>query len=184
MSSAKEQPGQSRQDDHRPEDSPTQSTTELRYTPARDRVVGAVADGALIGAVWEFVFDIQAVPGREEWLAPLGETAILSISLVWLSGIVYFSLFEWGIGATVGKWVLGLRVVTDEGTPCPLRATVIRALSNSVIWYPIFFASSTGILMLLGLYGLLGAIAVVAIWRSAQNQRLGDRLAHTVVTAR
>ncbi|MFL5661319.1 MAG: RDD family protein, partial [Ktedonobacteraceae bacterium] len=69
-------------------------------------------------------------------------------------------------GATLGKMVVGLRVVKLDGSPISWSESVIRNLLRIIDG--IFFY-------------LVGAIFV---WTSPRKQRLGDRAASTVVIRR
>ncbi len=83
-----------------------------------------------------------------------------------LSGLiffVYYIVMEATQGATLGKMVLGLRVVRVDGTPISWSESVVRNLLRIV---DALFAY------------LVGAILV---WTSPLKQRLGDKVAHTVV---
>src|SRR5262245_15585362 len=55
------------------------------------------------------------------------EYPILSWLIAILIGIAYFAVFEWLFGATPGKAILGMRVVKEDGSPCGLRAALIRS---------------------------------------------------------
>ena len=84
----------------------------------------------------------------------------------WLSGIaaytIYHSLSELS-GASVGKLLCGLRVLTAEGLPCSLVHTFKRSLVFPVDAF--FF----------------GIVAYSYMKDSAKQQRLGDRWAQTMV---
>ncbi len=79
----------------------------------------------------------------------------------WLFVAAYYIWFEGKIGATPGKLALGLRVVKTDGTPCDMKAAAIRTVCRIVDH---FF--------------LIGLIIIAA---SKRNQRLGDRVADTLV---
>ncbi len=67
-------------------------------------------------------------------------------------------------GRSLGKFAMGLRVVSDDGSPERFRQALFRALSGVVeIWM------------------LFGGPAVIASLSSAQGKRLGDVFAGTVV---
>ncbi len=67
-------------------------------------------------------------------------------------------------GRSVGKMVMGLRVVSDDGGPERFRQALFRALAGFVeIWM------------------LFGGPAVIASLLSAQGKRIGDMFAGTVV---
>ncbi len=79
------------------------------------------------------------------------------------ASLVYFGGLEWAWGATVGKRILGLRVVMVDGTGPTGRAILVRTICRLID----------------GLF--LYAIAAVLIWASPRRQRLGDRWGGTTV---
>ena len=76
---------------------------------------------------------------------------------------IYHSVAEGTGGATLGKWLLGLRVAKDDLTRCSFAAACVRNLG---FWLDVF-----------GL-GLFGGIAMAA---SPTKKRVGDKVAGTVV---
>jgi uncharacterized RDD family membrane protein YckC len=84
-----------------------------------------------------------------------------------LAVAVYFIGMEKLFGGTVGKLVLGLRVVTLDLHPISWSQSLIRNLLRIVDFLPFFY--------------IVGAIA---IWMSKDHQRLGDRVAGTVIVKR
>lgn len=76
---------------------------------------------------------------------------------------VYYIVMEATQGATLGKMALGLRVVRVDGAPISWSESVIRNLLR-IVDCLVFY--------------ILGAIL---IWTSPLKQRLGDKVAHTVV---
>lgn len=78
----------------------------------------------------------------------------------------YLIIMEGQRGTTLGKMALGLRVVNLDGTPITMNQSVIRNLLLLVDEVPFFIPC------------LLGAIL---IWNSPLKQRLGDRVAKTMV---
>lgn len=110
--------------------------------------------------------------------------AIVAYVIAWLSGsttrdgfelhggpffltllimLAYYITLEGLFGATVGKSVLGLRVVKADGSAIDWRACVVRNLLRFID----------------GLFFYV--VGAIFIWTSPQRQRLGDRLAETVV---
>lgn len=83
--------------------------------------------------------------------------------LMLLLTFLYYILLEATLGASVGKLLLGLRVVKLDGSPIDWPAAIVRNILRLVDG--LFFY-------------LVGAILV---WQSPQRQRLGDRVAGTVV---
>lgn len=80
-----------------------------------------------------------------------------------LIGFCYYTYFESNNGATPGKMLCGLKVVKVDGTPCDLSAAAIRTACRIID----------------GLFAYL--VAAILVWSSARNQRLGDRVADTMV---
>jgi uncharacterized RDD family membrane protein YckC len=93
----------------------------------------------------------------------VGATLAALVGLVAFFGYPIF--METRFGATVGKLMFGLRVVTVEGGPIRVRHAAIRAFLQLVdVWLiPI------------------GVVGILAMLLSRQSQRLGDLAAGTVV---
>jgi uncharacterized RDD family membrane protein YckC len=75
---------------------------------------------------------------------------------------VYFTIFEWLYGATLGKLVLGMRVVKQNGEPCNFGAAFVRALVRYID-------------------GLFFGIPAYATMKAPLYQRMGDKSAKTIV---
>ncbi len=88
-------------------------------------------------------------------------------ALLWfLVSFAYYIVLEAQLGGTPGKLLLGLRAVTADGSPLDYRAALIRNVLRIVD----------------GLFCYL--LAAILVWRSPLKQRLGDRIAGTVVARR
>ena len=81
-------------------------------------------------------------------------------------GVGYYIVCEAATGATLGKRLVGIQVVGEDGDPLTFGAAVVRNLLRLVD--ALFFY----------LVGFLFAAM------SSRGQRLGDRAAHTVVVRR
>lgn len=79
--------------------------------------------------------------------------------------LVYYFVLEAAVGATVGKLLLGLRVVGSDGDRPSTGAIALRTLLRIVDWLPFLY--------------LVGFIAMLAT--GARRQRLGDLAAKTSV---
>lgn len=90
-----------------------------------------------------------------------------SAQLYFLAILAYYVLWEWKLGGTFGKLITGTRVVKSTGEPLDLKASLIRNVMRIVDFLPFFY--------------LVGAIS---IWNSKTKQRVGDRLAKTVVVSK
>ncbi len=78
---------------------------------------------------------------------------------------LYFTLLEGRYGQTVGKMAVKIKVVREaDGSPIDYEQAAIRTV----------FRLIDGILAYL--------IGALLIWSSDKKQRLGDRVAHTIVT--
>lgn len=79
---------------------------------------------------------------------------------------IYFAIFEWlWNGMTPGKWLLGLKVVMDNGEKLGLLPSVIRNLLRCTYLFPLIFLFPD----------------VICLIISQNNKRIGDYLAGTRV---
>jgi uncharacterized RDD family membrane protein YckC len=83
--------------------------------------------------------------------------------------LLYYPLTERYLSATIGKLALGLRVVKENGAPLGWQEALLRYVLVIVDAFPYVVPF------------LLGAIV---IWTSPSKQRLGDRVANTLVVKR
>lgn len=93
-------------------------------------------------------------------------TSIAVPTLSLMGSFAYRSFCEGLHGATLGKLICGLRVLSDDGNTCNLKAAVIRTIAFLVD--ALFF----------------GLVAYVSMSRTDLNQRYGDRWAKTIVVGR
>jgi uncharacterized RDD family membrane protein YckC len=84
--------------------------------------------------------------------------------IVWF---LYFTLLEGRYGQTIGKMALGIKVVREaDGAPIDYGEAAVRTILRIID----------------GLFDYL--IGAIFIWTSDEKQRLGDRVAHTVVVSK
>jgi Predicted membrane protein/domain len=83
--------------------------------------------------------------------------------LLFFLSLLYYIVLEATIGATLGKLLLGIRVAKPDGSRITWSASITRTILRII----------DGLL-----FYLVGAILV---WQSPLKQRLGDRVADTVV---
>jgi len=76
----------------------------------------------------------------------------------------YFILLEWLAGFTIGKYLLKMRVVTLEGKKIALKHSLVRNFGRMIDGLPCF-----------------NIIGMLSIYRSEKKQRVGDKLAGTIV---
>ena len=79
---------------------------------------------------------------------------------------VYFFLLEGAYGQTVGKMAVKIKVLREDGSKIDYADAAARNILRPIDAIPYFIPY------------LLGAIL---IWSSDKRQRLGDRVAHTIV---
>jgi uncharacterized RDD family membrane protein YckC len=91
--------------------------------------------------------------------------------MFWPSLIVicYFVLLEGIAGATLGKFLTGIRVVNQDGTKLTWSASFVRNIARIVDAFP---------------YALPYLVGAISVWASPIQQRLGDRWANTVVVTK
>ncbi len=139
-----------------------------RYAGLFARFGAIVIDSALFSAVF---FPITRMvkgvwlmsPSDHGWAS--GWVVFDPICLVFLVVIVaYYIVLEAYAGATVGKWALGLRVVSLEGRRPGLWRSLLRNAGRLVDTLP-----------------ALNVLGVILILRSPENARFGDRVAGTRV---
>ena len=83
-------------------------------------------------------------------------------AFIWMfAGLGYYIFFEGKWGSTPGKMLVGLKVIKEDGSRCDMRSALIRNVCRIV---DNFFA-----------------VGVIIMLASERNQRLGDRLAGTLV---
>jgi uncharacterized RDD family membrane protein YckC len=152
-----------------PEPESKSTETPSATPPSEEDVLGRRTGAALIDlALLVAVFAILAatigestVEGGEVSFELNGPEAALYLALV----LLYYFALESTIGQTVGKLLLGLRVVRTDGSRPSTGAAAVRTLLRVVDWLPFLY--------------LVGFIAMLAT--GPRRQRLGDLAARTAV---
>jgi uncharacterized RDD family membrane protein YckC len=131
------------------------------------RILAIIVDGIIVALPTGLMGALLGVvsAGGGEVSASLEGVAGLFVALT--SVVLYFGyyvLMEGYLGQTLGKMLLGIKVIREDDGGVPgVKAAAIRTVLRIVD----------------GLFSyLVGFIAVLA---SAKNQRLGDMAAHTLV---
>ena len=134
----------------------------VEYAPLWRRSIAKIVDGGIslipFGVVlWLHRGDTAWLEGPGPMLVALG------------SGLGFFLLFaalEGTTGATPGKWLTGIRMTTLELEPCGMGAAVMRGLGGIVDGF------------------LSGFVGLLVVTFSRHWQRVGDRMAGTIVIRR
>jgi uncharacterized RDD family membrane protein YckC len=93
-------------------------------------------------------------------------TTVTTVDVPWLAllMVVYFSVQEALFGATWGKLVAGVCVVDVDGRRPTLGAVLVRNILRLLDYWPLFYV-----------------VGIIAAMTSPSRQRLGDRVARTLV---
>jgi uncharacterized RDD family membrane protein YckC len=128
------------------------------------RILATIVDGLIFGglyAVMVILFGSVATVGSANWN---GSMPALPTAIYGLIIVLYYILLEGYLGQTVGKMLLGIKVVREDNGEVPgLAGATIRTLLRIVD----------------GISSYLVAFITVLI--SGKNQRFGDMAAHTLV---
>ncbi|HEY6566177.1 MAG TPA: RDD family protein [Actinomycetota bacterium] len=137
----------------------------MRYSSIGRRFVAWAIDLLIMGCGIAALGDYRDVPGsRASWqVSWLGWRYVIAFLVL---PVAYLVLFEWLAGATPGKFLVRVRVRTEQGRRIGLGQSVARNLARVVDAIP---------------YLIPYLVGAVAISRSATRQRVGDRWAKTVV---
>jgi uncharacterized RDD family membrane protein YckC len=129
-----------------------------------DAVYGIVL-GLFAGVLGGIILVLLARAGLIEpgWEGRVQGLNIAGWALSLLGGFLYQSMTEGMYGASLGKLICQLRVVTEEGQSITMRRALLRSLAYYVD--ALFF----------------GLVGYSAMQESSLNQRYGDRWAHTIV---
>jgi uncharacterized RDD family membrane protein YckC len=135
--------------------------TNLSYQGIGPRLVAQIVDSVVLIVLFFLVG--FAISGSLTFQYQ-GEAAIpvlIAYLLVW---ILYFAILEGTMGATLGKKVVKIKVVKEDGSACGIGPAFVRTLLRIIDGLPFLYI-----------------IGMVLISRSDKKQRLGDRVAKTVV---
>ncbi len=130
------------------------------------RRAGAYLIDGLLRAMVLFIFAVIAVAGEaigDAGLSGVGTGVMLTLAFAIEWG--YFVLLEMLMGGqSIGKRVLGLRVISDDGRPLGFGASVLRNLVRAADFLPMMYALGVAVMM-----------------KDQRFRRLGDMAAGTLV---
>ncbi|MBL4699216.1 MAG: RDD family protein [Phycisphaerales bacterium] len=98
------------------------------------RLIATMFDVFLVSFIMGLLFDVRVSEIITLSVIVRSDTAWLVIPSVMVSGIIIMSVLEWLFGASVGKWMMGIRVVRGQGGAMeriPLWAAFVR---NVIKW--------------------------------------------------
>jgi uncharacterized RDD family membrane protein YckC len=128
------------------------------------RVLAIIVDSILFSVlfwVMSMLFGSSSAQGGQVNATLTGLPFVLYLLIVF----AYFTLMEGYLGQTVGKMLLGIRVIREDNGGVPgIKTAALRTVLRLIDVLPFAY--------------LVGFIAVLI---SAKNQRLGDMAANTLV---
>jgi len=149
---------------------PAAQPVGLATAPLGRRAGAVVLDSFLVSAVvLSVVIGFYPEFPRQVWqreVLPWQEVLVVS-AVHDICTILYFSIAEAVTGRTVGKAVFGLEVRTESDEPITWRHAVLRNVLRLVDELPMLYLAG-----------------LVSVLMGPKPQRLGDRVAHTLVVLR
>jgi uncharacterized RDD family membrane protein YckC len=142
------------------------------YQGVAIRFVALIIDYVIIGVIagilaLPFVFAAVALTGMRGGSALSGGSLAAASLIALVVWFLYFTLLEGRYGQTIGKMALNIKVVrAADGGPIDYGKAAVRTILRVID----------------GLFDYL--IGAIFIWTSDEKQRLGDRVAHTVVVSK
>lgn len=138
------------------------SPIPLNYQGVMKRIIAGIVDFILSFLFFGFFVGLISGQTTKNGFELSGLPAFIAILLM----VLYFVIMEGIWGATVGKFLLKIKVVKVDGSPCDIQASLIRNVLRVVD----------------GLFIYL--VGIILIVKSDKKQRFGDMIAKTVVVAR
>jgi uncharacterized RDD family membrane protein YckC len=140
---------------------PTATAVDVHVTGRR--VLATIVDGVLLGLlffVMSMLFGSSSAEGGQVNASLNGLPFLMYLVLV----VAYYVLMEGYLGQTVGKMLLGIKVVREGTGEVPgLQGAAIRTVLRIVDGFFFYL------------------VAFISVLASAKNQRLGDMVANTLV---
>ena len=122
------------------------------------RILAGIVDTIILVLIF-YVIAVLTGQTTEGGFELTGGPALLAFAVYFL----YFIVLEAARGATIGKMLLGLKVVRADGHAIAWRESIIRNLLRLVDGF------------------LLYLVGLILILTSSKRQRLGDHIADTMV---
>jgi uncharacterized RDD family membrane protein YckC len=141
---------------------PPVATADVHVTGRR--VLAIIVDGLVLGVLFWVMSLIFGTSSAEGGMAS-ASLGILGTLLYAILAFAYFTLLEGNRGQTLGKMLLGIKVVREDNGEVPgLGAAAIRTVLRLIDVLPFAY--------------LVGYISILI---TSKNQRLGDMAANTLV---
>lgn len=136
------------------------------YKGVGPRFVAMLLDGIIIGIPAALLYTLVVMPQVSYSMYGSPDAPTWPTMLISLGSLAYMILLEAG-GGTLGKRIMGMRIIDDQGNKPGLGKSLVRNLLRLVDMLPFFY--------------IVGAIVASS---SPTKQRVGDKVAKTYVVAR
>ena len=133
------------------------------YASVGDRIVAVLIDTGILVVVG-FLFSL-AFGTLGAFSFGIFPTLVFGPFVWWLIGLVYFTFFEATSGQTLGKQLVGIKVVDESSQRLPpIEQAMVRNIVRIIDWLP-----------------LLYIIGFIIVETQPNKKRLGDIVAGTTV---
>jgi len=141
--------------------------------PILRRIIGGIIDYAVLmvlaiilaiifGTDWRYAtFLTFTTPVQGSLMGPIAIVPTIIFAILFLG---YFILFESIARTSVGKTLLGMTIVREDGTPIGVKEAIIRTLFRGVDGAPFWYI-----------------MGLISIFLSPTRQRLGDHVGQAIV---
>lgn len=126
-------------------------------------MVIAVILSIIFGADWRFAIFLSFIDPElfNQGIYQISTAPTIIFAVMYFG---YFIVFETVARTSVGKTLMGMTIVKEDGSPISFREALIRSLFRGADGAPVFY--------------LMGIIAILL---SPTRQRIGDHLAQAIV---
>ncbi len=104
------------------------STRGISSADIGRRMAAFFLDMALVFVIITFASQIMGMFSQVIGLNDLHQIFFINIFVVLIASVGCFAFQEWRFGTTLGKWLLGMRVITDSNQSPGLIASLLRAM--------------------------------------------------------
>jgi len=139
--------------------------THISPAPLPRRITAGIVDSFIVALVWFVLMGRWNALPELFTITSATSTPPTTVAYLAIVTFAYYFVLEWLFASTIGKSLLRLRVVGVDGDACSLSASFKRNLLRFLDWLPLFY--------------IIGALAILT---SPDRQRVGDRVAATIVT--
>ncbi|RQD69471.1 MAG: RDD family protein [Tindallia sp. MSAO_Bac2] len=137
----------------------------LEYVGLGPRIIAQLIDSVIflvLGGIVMYISFQRMIASYQYGMQP--SFPFMTYFLLMVAGVLYYVLMEGLVGATLGKMAMGIQVRKLDGSLCGIGPAAVRNVLRIVDALPTLYI-----------------VGIILISNSPMNQRLGDRVANTVV---